>query len=185
MTESKKVVLFYILAFTYFLYGCVETTNPRNNQQLSNQSLNQRAAASIQSIRVSAPPPTNWLPASLITQDWPIDPRAGMNNLETLHIQPNDDSGGFVSFSYSSAQQNPITGLPSSAKYSFAEKNHSEGYNLNLMFAKNVSVLPEQGQNTVIVAKINDYYHVRIFDIDGKMVLDPTLGSLFSENLFY
>ena len=45
-------------------------------------------------------------------------------------------------------------------------------YHLNLMAVDNVDALPTAGTRLVIVAKITDYYHVRIFDGNGNRVID-------------
>lgn len=46
------------------------------------------------------------------------------------------------------------------------------GYDLKLMSVDNASALPTEGKLLVIVARIGDFYHARIFDEDGKQVLD-------------
>ena len=55
-------------------------------------------------------------------------------------------------------------------------------YDLNLMSLENPDKLPSQGSELLIVAKINDFYHVRVFDINGEIVLDKS-NNEFSSNL--
>ena len=48
----------------------------------------------------------------------------------------------------------------------------STEYDLNLMSIDNATALPTEGKFLVIVAKISDSYHARIFDGNGKLVID-------------
>ena len=62
--------------------------------------------------------------------------------------------------------------------------NPREEYDLNLMTLESVDDLPSEGDNLVFVAKIGDGYHVRIFDINGDIVLDKGNHELlFDEDL--
>ncbi len=47
-----------------------------------------------------------------------------------------------------------------------------KGYDLTLMSLEKADDLPPEGQSLVIVAKIDNFYHVRIFDIAGNIVID-------------
>lgn len=53
------------------------------------------------------------------------------------------------------------------------DANYVRAVDLRLMDApKDLSELPEQGRDLVIVARLNDRLHFRIFDSDGKRVVD-------------
>ena len=45
-------------------------------------------------------------------------------------------------------------------------------YDLNLMSLDSTDALPKEGENLVIVAKIDNVYHVRIFNYNGEQVVD-------------
>ena len=45
-------------------------------------------------------------------------------------------------------------------------------YELNLMSLDSADALPTQGKSLVLVARIEDFYHARIFDWTGKKVID-------------
>jgi hypothetical protein len=47
-----------------------------------------------------------------------------------------------------------------------------EQYDLELISLDSADALPNAGKNLVIMAKIGDFYHARIFDIAGNMVVD-------------
>ncbi|MEB3232109.1 MAG: HlyD family efflux transporter periplasmic adaptor subunit [Leptolyngbyaceae bacterium] len=64
------------------------------------------------------------------------------------------------------------------------EKALSEEYDLQVISASSTDELPSEGNNRVAVAKIDDEYHVRIFDHLGEIVFDQgKQGSLFSQSL--
>ncbi|MEM6252863.1 MAG: LamG-like jellyroll fold domain-containing protein [Cyanobacteria bacterium P01_D01_bin.156] len=48
-------------------------------------------------------------------------------------------------------------------------------YDLNLMSLNNTDALPQKGRSLMIVAKIGDFYHARIFDVDGQILVDKQL----------
>ncbi|MGK7897258.1 MAG: hypothetical protein AB4372_27480 [Xenococcus sp. (in: cyanobacteria)] len=48
-------------------------------------------------------------------------------------------------------------------------------YDLNLISLKSTDALSQTEKNLVIVAKIGDSYHARIFDMEGKIVVDKQL----------
>lgn len=52
----------------------------------------------------------------------------------------------------------------------------SDEYDLNLISLDSADDLPEKGRSLVIVAKIDDFYHVRIFDETGNQVVDRGEG---------
>ncbi len=56
-------------------------------------------------------------------------------------------------------------GVPKSLK-------QDKKYDLNLMSIDSANALPTEGKLLVIVAKIGDYYHVRIFDENGNQIID-------------
>ena len=47
-----------------------------------------------------------------------------------------------------------------------------EEYDLNLISIESAVDLPAEGQSLVVVAKIVDVYHARIFDSLGSLVID-------------
>ena len=49
-------------------------------------------------------------------------------------------------------------------------------YDLHLMSLKRTDALPKAGESLVIIAKIEDFYHARIFDRTGNKVLDKGNG---------
>ncbi len=54
-------------------------------------------------------------------------------------------------------------------------------YDLNLMSVETVAALPAAGKGLVIVAKIGDFYHVRIFDRNGNRVIDKGNGEFIPD----
>jgi len=50
--------------------------------------------------------------------------------------------------------------------------DHFEGYDLNMMSLESTGELPKEGTKLVIVAKISDFYHVRIFDQTGGTIIN-------------
>lgn len=46
------------------------------------------------------------------------------------------------------------------------------GDDLNLILLDSTDALPSEGNNLIVVAKIDNFYHARIFDINGSIVLD-------------
>ena len=72
------------------------------------------------------------------------------------------------------------------AKYEGAEKLFDKAlvlyrnifcnYNLQLMSPNSANALPIEGKSLVVVAKIDDVYHARIFDRNGNKVIDKGKG---------
>ena len=59
------------------------------------------------------------------------------------------------------------------ASYEGGPKQGSRGYDLQVIFpVKDVSAIPTTGKRLVIVATVGHVLHFRIFDNDGKMVVD-------------
>ena len=54
-------------------------------------------------------------------------------------------------------------------------------YDLNLMSLNSADDLPTEGKRLVIVAKIGDFYHARIFDGNGKKVIDKGKDEFFPD----
>jgi len=73
---------------------------------------------------------------------------------------------------YSNWQQN---NEPNSA---WAERYTSptESYELLLCTAESLAELPAKGNHTLIIAKVGDAYHVRVFDRSGRITLDKGKG---------
>ncbi len=60
----------------------------------------------------------------------------------------------------------------SSIRGRFRADMRNKTYDLSLMSLESTEELPSAGKELVIVAKIADSYHVRIFDVDETMVID-------------
>ncbi len=56
------------------------------------------------------------------------------------------------------------------------DQNISNKYDLNLMSSESAAYLPSEGKALVIVAKIDNFYHARIFDASRTMVIDKGNG---------
>jgi len=56
-------------------------------------------------------------------------------------------------------------------------------YGLNLMSLERADALPEEGRKLVVVAKIGDFYHVRIFDPAGEIVIDKGKGEFLPDSV--
>ncbi len=54
-------------------------------------------------------------------------------------------------------------------------------YDLSLRFLENSGSLPKEGNHLVIVAKIDNFYHVRIFDSTGNIVLNKGNGEFLPD----
>lgn len=72
----------------------------------------------------------------------------------------------------------PTPSYPFSAKATLIRGivNNLAEYDLNLLSLDSPEALPEEGKNLVIVAKIGNFYHARIFDETGKQVIDQGKG---------
>jgi hypothetical protein len=57
----------------------------------------------------------------------------------------------------------------------------SKEYDLNLTSLDSADALPTEGKSLVIVAKIGDFYHVRIFDGTGNKVIDKGKGEFLPD----
>ncbi|MGJ3246520.1 MAG: hypothetical protein ACFE0I_10640 [Elainellaceae cyanobacterium] len=58
----------------------------------------------------------------------------------------------------------------------------SDEYDLNLISVDSADDLPSKGRSVVIVAKIDDFYHARIFDEIGNQVVDRGEGEFTPDN---
>ncbi|MGK7905772.1 MAG: neuraminidase-like domain-containing protein [Synechococcus sp.] len=56
------------------------------------------------------------------------------------------------------------------------EQKGLKGYDLNLMSVNGINALPAEGESLVVVAKIADSYHARIFNGTGSIVIDKGNG---------
>jgi hypothetical protein len=54
--------------------------------------------------------------------------------------------------------------------------NGIEFYDLTLISLDTATALPQRGESLVVVAKIDDFYHVRIFDRTGERIIDRGNG---------
>ncbi len=60
----------------------------------------------------------------------------------------------------------------------------SKEYDLNLMSLDSADAIPTEGNGLVIVAKIGNFYHVRIFDRTGNKVIDKGNGEFLPDEMF-
>jgi hypothetical protein len=59
-------------------------------------------------------------------------------------------------------------------------KKHSQN-ELQVLFTGDLNQLPAKGENLVIVAKVNDVFHFRIFDPDGNVIADTDETELIAK----
>lgn len=48
----------------------------------------------------------------------------------------------------------------------------STDYNLSLTILDSIELLPREGSSLVVVASVNGFYHIRVFDKDGRIAVD-------------
>lgn len=58
------------------------------------------------------------------------------------------------------------------------------GYDLSLISASSLDSLPEVGERLMVVAKIEDSYHIKVFDSSGLTIVDSASNALSSDIIF-
>jgi hypothetical protein len=119
--------------------------------------------------------PRFFLPPSEIYSVFPPENGAGDYNNILPHIVFNRHTLPWERLiaqkSNNDDQDEKLEKTPFLALLVFSEDEETNGYNLNLMALNNATDLPLVGNGLVFVAKVGEFYHARIFDRTGAIVV--------------